>query len=134
MPASPLPIVVAGLALSLSACASGSTADTAPITSARASTVTVLYEVEGTAKWADVTMETPTGTEQLSPDVPMVRKDSGKPGLQMTMSSGHVVYLSAQNKDSYGNIRCRITAAGTVISENTSSGGYAIATCNGIVP
>lgn len=94
--------------------------------------VEVLYEVEGTAKWSDVTMETPTGTKQDSPDVPMVRVADGGRGLRFTFSPGHFLYLSAQNKDGYGSIICRITANGTVISENSSSGGYAIAVCKGV--
>lgn len=95
------------------------------------STVTVLYEVEGSTDYADVTMETPTGTEQISPDVPMVRESDGRPGLEMEFEPGDFVYLSAQNNRGYGTVTCRITVDGVVISENTSRGGYAIASCEG---
>ena len=33
------------------------------------STVSVVYEVEGSGAWADVTMRTPTGIEQIEPDL-----------------------------------------------------------------
>lgn len=94
-------------------------------------TVTVLYEVEGSTDYADVTMETPTGTEQISPDVPMVRKSDGQPGLAMEFEAGEFLYLSAQNNRGYGAVTCRISVDGAVVSENTSRGGYAIATCEG---
>lgn len=37
----------------------------------------------------------------------------------------------AQNKGEYRSVTCRITVDGIVISENTSSGEYGIATCKG---
>ncbi len=97
-------------------------------------TVTVLYEVEGDTDYADVTMETPTGTSQISPDVPMVRKSDGQRGLEMEFSPGDFLYLSAQNNRGYGTVVCRISVDGVVISENSASGGYAIATCKGSAP
>lgn len=92
-------------------------------------TVTVLYEVEGTTDYADVTMETPTGTSQISPDVPMVRKSDGQAGLEFDFGSGAFVYLSAQNNRGYGTVTCRISVDGVTVSENSATGGYAIATC-----
>jgi hypothetical protein len=94
----------------------------------------VLYEVEGTARSASVTMATPTGTRQASPDVPMTRTESGERGLEMTVAPGTFVYISAQNNDGHGTIKCRITVDGVVVSENSSSGGYAIASCEGTTP
>lgn len=90
----------------------------------------VLYEVEGTTDWASVTMATPTGTRQISPDVPMTRTN-GERGLEATVEPGEFLYISAQNKRGHGTIVCRITVDGEVIAENESSGGYAIATCDG---
>jgi hypothetical protein len=91
----------------------------------------VLYEVEGTTDYADVTVATPTGTEQVSPDIPMARK-TGEAGLEVLFSRGEFVYILAQNNRSHGTISCRITVDGVVISENESKGGYAIVTCEGI--
>ncbi|MFW5898861.1 MAG: hypothetical protein ACOCUN_00175 [Jiangellaceae bacterium] len=90
----------------------------------------VLYEVEGSTDWASVTIATPTGTEQLNPDVPLTRT-SGERGLEATVSPGEFLYISAQNKRSHGTIVCRITVDGEVVAENESSGGYAVASCDG---
>lgn len=90
----------------------------------------VVYEVEGDAAYADVTMETPTGQSQQSPDLPMALESGGGP-LTFEFTPGSFVYLSAQNPDESGDITCRITVDGVVVSENTSSGGFAIATCKG---
>lgn len=102
-------------------------ADTAPV-DVRS---TVLYEVEGSTDYAAVTMETPTGSSQINPDVPMVRTGSGERGLEMEFAAGSFVYISAQNQRAAGTVTCRITVDGTVVAENTATGGYAIATCQG---
>lgn len=94
------------------------------------STVEVLYEVEGSVKWADLTLETPTGTTQLTPDVPL-RTKAGDTGLTYTFRNGDFVYLSAQMKDDFGSITCRISVDGVVISENTSTASFGIASCEG---
>lgn len=97
-----------------------------------ASTVsTVRYEVEGSVKWADVTMQTPTGTSQITPDVPMVQAANGTPGLTFKFPAGSFVYIAAQKKGAGGIITCRITVDGYVVAENSSSAAYGIATCKG---
>lgn len=127
--------------LGLSACSAGSSST--PVSAAKPSTVTVLYEVDGTASGADITIETGDGTSQQSVKVPLTSKSSGKQGLTFTMQRGSFVYISAQNKgkmrpgasvnspDFYGSLTCRITVEGTVISENTTTGEYGIASCKG---
>lgn len=109
--------------------------DPPPSTSAPA--VNVLYEVEGTTDWASITIETPTGTHQSNPDVPLVVASGPRAGERGTLVGpfrpGDFVYISAQNKRSHGSITCRIsTEDGRVIAENSSSGGYAIASCEGV--
>lgn len=94
------------------------------------STRSVLYEVEGSVKYATVTMQTPTGTRQEDPDVPMHTTD-GETGLTFTFPSGAFVYISAQKPGEYGTITCRITVDGVVISVNTSTADYGIASCSG---
>ncbi|WP_104086303.1 hypothetical protein [Arthrobacter sp. GMC3] len=97
-----------------------------------AATHTVLYEVEGTAKGADLTLETLNGTSQLSGKaVPLANKTSGKRGMTLEMPAGSFVYISAQNTGSSGTISCKITVDGVVVAHNSSSGGYTIATCTG---
>lgn len=93
---------------------------------------TVVYEVEGTADSVDITIATPTGIEQKSGlSVPLKRKSDGKRGLQLTFTSGSFVSISAQNQGDFGTVTCRITVDGVVVSENTASGAYTIASCDG---
>lgn len=121
---------MAAVALALAGCG-GSSAKPASVDSKPLKvTSEVLYEVEGTQKSASVTYETPTGTSQANPDIPMKRKSASTPGLPLTFNTGEFVYISAQGKKSYGSVKCRITVDGTIISENTAS-GYGIATCKG---
>ena len=126
----------------LSACSSaGSSA--APVSVAEAATVSVLYEVDGSASAADITLETGSGTSQQSVKVPLTSKSSGKKGLTFNMERGAFVYISAQNTgqmrpgasinspDFYGRVTCRITVDGKVISENSTTSKYGIASCKG---
>lgn len=93
--------------------------------------VEVLYEVDGSATTADLTLELPSGTSQQNGVGVPVTTESGKHGLTAKFPRGSFVYLSAQNGGDTGTITCRITVDGIVISENTSSGAYAIAACDG---
>lgn len=93
---------------------------------------TVVYELDGTAAAADITIETPTGTtQQQGVDVPLTTKGGGKGLTIRGFSPGAFVYLSAQNTGGYGSLTCRIKVDGDVVSENTATGAYAIATCKG---
>lgn len=97
---------------------------------------TVTYYVEGSTSQASITMQTPTGSSQQSDvDVPLTRKSDGREGISFVFRSGDFVYISAQNSESTGTVRCRIVGKdGEVVSENVASGGYAIATCKGRAP
>jgi hypothetical protein len=89
------------------------------------------YYVEGSADSASITIETPTGTSQQQ-DIPLpIYNKTGDLGLHMTFQRGDFVYVSAQNDSEYGKVTCRIEVDGEVISENSASGAYAIATCKG---
>lgn len=98
---------------------------------------TVLYEAEGAGarglRSATYTLQTPSGSAQGEINLPMMTRD-GDTGLTYTFRSGDFVYLSVQNSDAAGSVTCRITVDGVVISENTSTGGYVIASCKGTVP
>ena len=92
---------------------------------------TIRYAVVGETKEASIAIQTPTGSRTEDIDVPMTSK-AGNQYLEFTFPAGAFVYLSAQNKQGYGSVTCMITTGdGDVISENTASGGYAIATCKG---
>ena len=91
----------------------------------------VTYEVEGTIQVVDITVETPTGSSQQSDLAVPLTNNEGEVGLTMMFEAGDFVYISAQNPLDSGDVTCRITVDGEVISENTATGGYSIATCKG---
>jgi hypothetical protein len=102
-------------------------------------THTVVYQADGTGargvRSANVTLHTDSGgTSQASINLPMKTR-AGQTGLTFTnFHTGDFVYLSVQNTDAAGSVTCRILVDGVVLSENTSTGGYVIATCSGRVP
>lgn len=99
---------------------------------APSTTVDVLYEVDGSATGTNVSLATPTGTVQLNDKaVPLGNRSAGTRGVHYQMPRGHFVSLIAQNTGSSGFISCKITVDGVVVASNTSSGGYAIASCCG---
>ncbi len=109
---------------------SSSSSESSYLSSARK----VVYEVEGTAKSVDITIETPSGTsQQQNLKVPLESKD-GHVGLRFEMERGDFVYVAAQNQGSSGTVTCRITVDGVIVSKVTSSGAYAIASCDGSAP
>lgn len=101
----------------------------APVPTVRVEPDVLEYHVTGTAEAASVTYRTGTGTQQAEVDLPMTNKGGGQ-GVRMEGSNiPDFKYISAQNMDSYGSVTCRIVLNGVTISENTSSGGYVIASC-----
>lgn len=102
-----------------------------PSSGGPASTVEVVYEVTGDTKSAGVTVTTGTGTSQKDVAVPLVTK-SGSEGIAFQMRPGARAYISAQNRDRYGSgpITCRIRVNGRILSENSSTGQFSIATCS----
>lgn len=121
-------MAVAALAL-VAACSSSQA--TAP---AHTKPLRVVYDVTGSASTADITYSTPGGgTEQQSKvSVPLTMSASGRRGMLFTgFSPGDFVYISAQNNGESGSVTCRIILDGVTVVENTSRGGYTIATCNG---
>lgn len=97
---------------------------------------TVSYEADGDGTNAGTyTLRSADGgTRQGEADLPLMNKAGGV-GLQLTgFGSGAFLYLSVQNSNGYGAVTCRIVVDGQTISENTSQGGYTIATCQGQVP
>ena len=110
-----------------------------PVETTAPSPVEVRYEVDFEAAHkglvtktptADITVSTPTGTVQKTVDLPMKTRD-GQTGVRGDAPAGSPLYISAQKNDAYGSITCRIYSSGELVSENTSSGDYSIATCKG---
>lgn len=121
--------VVVGLIVIWSITRRSQPTDATPMADYTPRTVTYAYYVEGSASGADVTYRTGTGTSQASVDLPL-KNESGTEGIQMTSANApQFLYISAQNSDSYGDVTCRIEIDGVVVSKNTASGGYKIATC-----
>lgn len=101
-------------------------------------THSVRYEVEAIdpsgldlPMGADITISTPTGTSQQSISLPLRNKNTGIEGITMTVPSGEFLYISAQNSEGFGGVRCRIFVDEVLVSQNSSSAGYSIATCEG---
>lgn len=126
--------------LTLAACG-GKTpvAQTPPAVTPVVTNHTVVYEAEApdsdTPRTANYTLQSDDGgSRQGDIDLPL-KNQNGTLGLRFPgFHTGDFIYLSVQNGDEYGSVTCRITVDGTVVSENTSSGGYTIATCQGRVP
>lgn len=88
----------------------------------------VVYSVSGdTAPSGLIDYVLPGGQQQ----------ESGKPlpwSHSLSVRSGTVLVLSAQKSSDDGlPIRCEITVDGKVVSDNTSSGAYSIASCDATV-
>lgn len=108
----------------------------AAVTSYTPATHTVSYEADGDGTDAGTyTLRSADGgTRQGDADLPLTNKAGGI-GLQLVgFEPGDFVYLSIQNDNGYGSVTCRIVVDGVTVSENTSSGAYTIATCQGQVP
>lgn len=123
---------VIGLTLIIAATTSGSDEHGATDDhTGSSSTSEVVYEVEGTAEMASITISVPGGGTSQASDIDVPMQTSSHVGLRNTFSSGEFLYLSAQNSQDHGTIICRITVDGVVVAEVTSSGAYVIATCDG---
>lgn len=125
-------VAVLAVGVTLAGCASGDAGNLVPVDQWTPPPPTVVtYDVTGSATSADITYATPSGTsQQQGVDVPLKMKGSGKRGLTFdTFGRAAFLYISAQNKDEYGDVTCTIKVDGEVVATNTASGGYAVATC-----
>jgi hypothetical protein len=94
-------------------------------------TPTVQYEVWGPQNEADFTYNSPTGIVQKHGYLPLTDSTMGRGIIFHTFSAGDPLAITAQ-LSAAGKITCQITVDGKVISTNTSSGEYAVVTCNGV--
>lgn len=106
--------------------------DEGPTTTIDLSSLTsaVVYELDGSVNYADITIVTPDGMEQITADVPLMNRN-GDVGLHLTFPAGEFVSISAQKPGERGTLTCRIKVDGRVVSENTSTAAYGIASCDG---
>jgi hypothetical protein len=82
----------------------------------------VHYEVSGSASQASMTYRTGTGSSQVTARLPWRKRLTD-------LSPGAFLYVSAQNQGDGGSVSCKIYVNGRVVSDNTSSGAYAVVTC-----
>lgn len=89
---------------------------------------TVKYEIRGTARSVDITLNNPTGgTEQYS--------NAGLPSnFTYNDFKDNFLYISAQNQGEYGTVTVNILVNGILYKTSTSSGAYVIATASGSTP
>jgi len=83
------------------------------------------YEVTGTGGSYDVTIQNTDNNVQQYSNV------GNGWWYKWTQTGSRWLYLSAQNNNSTGNVTVKIYRAGKVVAENTSYGGYTIATVDG---
>ena len=83
------------------------------------------YEVSGTGGSYDVTLQNVDDNTQQYSNV------GNNWYYSWTQTGTRWLYLSAQNQNSSGTVTVRILRNGVVMEENTSSGGYTIATVSG---
>lgn len=85
----------------------------------------VTYTISGSARRGMMTYATPSGQAQQTHALPWAKRFQAKSGQQL--------YVSAQNQGAAGSITCTVTVDGKRIKSNTSSGGYVIAACSGML-
>jgi hypothetical protein len=83
----------------------------------------VIYEVK-TYEGGDITMETPTGTSQLT-----VGEEASY--SYNDFEPGDFLYISVQNDADRGAVECAIYVDGEKVSSNYSDAAFGIATCEG---
>jgi hypothetical protein len=127
--AKPVVFVIGMAAVLAAGCSSGAAKPKTSVTAARLHHV--VYQVDGTATTADLTLSTSNGgsTQQQNVSLPIKNK-SGGDGLVFDAPTGTFLYLSAQNQ-SDGTITCHISVDGVEVVTNTSTGQYSIVTCDG---
>lgn len=105
----------------------------------RPTTHRVEYLITGSTGRASITYNNEQeGTQQEDVAAGGGRVPSGsfsdKPlRIRYTMKSGTFAYISVQNENDAGSVRCRILVDGLIWRESVSEGAYKIATCSGRV-
>lgn len=100
----------------------------------RPTTYRVEYMITGSTGRASITYNNEQeGTQQED-----IRAGGGsfsdKPlRIRYTMKPGTFAYISVQNENKAGSVRCRILIDSHIWRESVSEGGYKIATCSGRV-
>ncbi len=91
------------------------------------SNVEVEYSITGTAKSVSVTYESEGGGTSQESEVSLPWK------MSFTGMIGDFVYVSAQNQNSTGSVKCTIYKNGSILETSESSGAYVISTASGSI-
>ena len=119
--------VVAGLlvaAAAIAGCVPATPAASAP----GPDTVRVVYWIDGTADFVNMTYTNGAGDSQEQKNVPLPN------ALAVWFHHGDYVHFSATNHGPSGTLRCSIQAEGHEIASGTASGPWGLATCSARVP
>jgi hypothetical protein len=117
----------------------------ATLTSAQSAVKEVVYVVDGTAKYANLTLTKNGATEQTQVPLPFESRFFGKAGEFLYLSAQKVRVTKTQlhafdqpPEEVYngvaGNVHVLIKVSGTVLQEATSDAPYGIATVRGKLP
>lgn len=90
-------------------------------------TVSVRYEVSGTAATIAVTYRNATGAIEQ-------RDIRGTWSYDLQAQQGTILTLRAVNKTAEGTVKCRMLIDGQVFKEGESSGPFKIVDCTGMIP
>lgn len=108
--------------------------DSTPLPPPPPAAVVVRYEVDGQAEDATVTMQTPSGISQEAVAHVPLDADETSSWDYDGFTSGAPLYVSVQGGTENTAITCRIKIDDQVVSENSSSAAYGIATCQSYLP
>jgi len=86
----------------------------------------VQYRVSGSAQSADITIETPSGTEQRPVSIPWTSPSYTFRGMDHA-------YISAQNSGETGTVTVELIVNGATLKKASSSGAYTIASTDWLV-
>lgn len=112
------------LVLGIAVCNSSDTTTSRVRATSAPVTYQVKYLVLGSTNHASLTYENETGnTEQRTVKVPWE--------MSFTASRGQFLYVSAQNENKGGTIKCQIIVNGQITEQAESRGAYVIAGCSG---
>lgn len=103
----------------------GSSSPSVPRATSAPRNALVVYEITGTARRVDLTIENEGGNTEQFDDAAVPYKKT------FAVPRGQFVYISAQNQGETGTVKCTITVDGVVLETAESSGRFVIATCSG---
>jgi hypothetical protein len=106
----------------------GGTSQTSTDSPKTTSYPTITYEITGTARAVNITLNNPTGGTEQYANVGLPSK------FTYDSFSDFFLYISAQNQGESGTVTVSIYVNGKLYKTSTSSGAYVIASASGVRP